>query len=169
MSNFVRATVLATTLSAVLPANDSFTAAVEPAFATCKACHNTQLTSGGLDLTGFERIDTVDSERERWEKIVQKMRSAEMPPPGIPPLEPQVRERLLDTVRSEFDRLDAAAPPDPGRVTARHLNRTEYSNTIRDLLGLRFDARGDFPTDDTGHGFDNIGEVLTISPTLMDK
>ena len=59
--------------------------------------------------------------------------------------------------------------PDPGRVTARRLNRSEYSNTIRDLLGVDFRAEKDFPTDDSGHGFDNIGDVLTISPVLMEK
>ena len=156
-------------LSGAAPDSGAFRATVEPAFSTCKACHNSQNSSGNLDLSGFEDVATVASDRERWEKIVLKVRSAEMPPPGIGPLDAAVRDALLDAARAEFDRLDASAPQDPGRITARRLNRTEYSNTIRDLLGLRFDGRGEFPSDDSGHGFDNIGEVLTISPTLMDK
>ena len=165
----VASTLFAAGLSAADPSPGSFASAVQPALSTCKACHNSTTSSGDLDLSGFEEVATVESQRERWEKIVLKVRSAEMPPPGFPPLDEVVRDTLLDAARAEFDRLDAAAPPDPGRITARRLNRTEYSNTIRDLLGLRFDARGEFPSDDSGHGFDNIGDVLTISPTLMDK
>ena len=74
--------------------------------------------------------------------------------------------KFLDT---EFDRADAAMKPDPGRVTARRLNRAEYTNTIRDLLAIEFRADKNFPTDDSGDGFDNIGDVLTVSPVLMDK
>ena len=59
--------------------------------------------------------------------------------------------------------------PDPGRVTIRRLNRVEYQNTIRDLVGVEFDTQGEFPPDDTGHGFDNIGDVLTLSPMLLEK
>ena len=165
----VASVVFVAGLSAAAPDAGSFRGAVEPAFSTCKACHNAQTASGNLDLSGFEEVATVASDRERWEKIVLKVRSAEMPPPAIGPLDAAVRDAFLDAARAELDRLDAAAPPDPGRITARRLNRTEYSNTIRDLLGLRFDARGEFPSDDSGHGFDNIGDVLTISPTLMDK
>jgi len=156
-------------LAAQAPAAEAFEQAVQPGLAVCSACHNGQSAAGGLNLSGFESIRTVQTYREHWEKIVQKVASAEMPPPGFPPLEENLREALLDAARAELDRLDAAAPPDPGRVTARRLNRSEYSNTIRDLLGVRFDARSDFPSDDSGHGFDNIGDVLTISPVLMEK
>lgn len=158
-----------TPAAAQSPTPDAFREAVEPTLQVCSACHNAQTASGGLNLQGFADIQTVARYREHWEKIVQKVHSAEMPPPGFPPLEASLRDALLDVARAEFDRLDAAAPPDPGRVTARRLNRSEYSNTVRDLLGVRFDARGEFPSDDSGHGFDNIGDVLTISPTLMEK
>src|SRR5205085_4170003 len=73
------------------------------------------------------------------------------------------------SVQSAFDRADAATPMDPGRVTAHRLNRNEYTNTIRDLLGVRFRAEKYFPTDDSGDGFDNIGDVLTVSPVLMER
>src|SRR6185503_4870617 len=72
-------------------------------------------------------------------------------------------------IERSFDRADAAAPADPGRVTARRLNREEYTNTIRDLLGVRFRAEKSFPADDSGDGFDNIGDVLTVSPLLMER
>ena len=72
-------------------------------------------------------------------------------------------------LETEFARADATMKPDPGRVTARRLNRAEYTNTIRDLLAIEFRADRNFPTDDSGDGFDNIGDVLTVSPVLMDK
>ena len=68
-----------------------------------------------------------------------------------------------------LDRADRTAPADPGRVTIRRLNRAEYTNTVRDLLGVEFDAAADFPSDDVGYGFDNIGDVLTLPPLLMEK
>jgi hypothetical protein len=76
---------------------------------------------------------------------------------------------LTDYVESEFDRIDRGAKPDPGRVTAHRLNRSEYANTVRDLLGVDFRATEEFPADDTGYGFDNNGDVLTVSPALMDR
>jgi hypothetical protein len=92
-----------------------------------------------------------------------------MPPKGLPrPPQAQI-DALVSFVRGEFENADRNVKPDPGRVTARRLNRTEYSNTIRELLGVDFRAEKDFPTDDSGHGFDNIGDVLTISPVLMEK
>ncbi len=72
-------------------------------------------------------------------------------------------------IHEKWEIADKSIPPDPGRVTARRLNRSEYSNTVRDLLGVDFRAEKDFPTDDSGYGFDNIGDVLTISPVLMEK
>ncbi len=78
-------------------------------------------------------------------------------------------DALVKFLETEFDRADAAVKPDPGRVTARRLNRTEYTNTIRDLLAIEFRADKNFPTDDSGDGFDNIGDVLTVSPVLMEK
>src|SRR5437764_7343419 len=92
-----------------------------------------------------------------------------MPPKGIPrPSDAQI-DAMMKFVHGEFEAADRTVKPDPGRVTARRLNRNEYSNTIRDLLAVDFRAEKDFPTDDTGYGFDNIGDVLTISPILMEK
>ena len=148
----------------------AFEKSVPPVLAkTCAPCHNDRLTSGGLNLGPFSAPGSIAEHREGWEKILQKLRTGEMPPEGVQrPPEDQV-DALIKFVEGEFERADRNLKPDPGRVTARRMNRNEYSNTIRDLLGVDFRAEKDFPTDDSGHGFDNIGEVLTISPVLMEK
>ncbi len=109
------------------------------------------------------------AQRETWEKVLQRLRSGEMPPKGIPKPSKEQIETVAAYVEREFAKADQKTKPDPGRVTARRLNRSEYANTIRDLLGVGFRAQDDFPTDDSGYGFDNIGDVLTISPVLMEK
>ena len=109
------------------------------------------------------------SHREEWERILQKIRTGEMPPKGMPRPPAAQTDALMKFVHEKWEAADRNVAPDPGRVTARRLNRNEYSNTIRDLLGVDFRAERDFPTDDSGYGFDNIGDVLTISPVLMEK
>jgi hypothetical protein len=136
---------------------------------TCTACHNASVMSGDVNLVPYLDSATLASDRAAWEKITHKIESGEMPPAGIPrPPQDQVTA-LLKFVQGEFDKADAAVKPDPGRVTAKRLNRNEYRNTIRDLLGVDFRADNDFPTDDSGYGFDNIADILTVSPLLMEK
>jgi len=136
---------------------------------TCSGCHNATVTSGGVNLIPYLEPTTVTEDRPAWEKIAQKIESGEMPPAGVPrPPQAQIAA-LLNTVRAEFQKADAAVKPDPGRVTARRLNRNEYRNTVRDFLAVDFRADHDFPTDDSGYGFDNISDILTISPVLMEK
>jgi hypothetical protein len=149
---------------------DNFDTSVKPLLnKSCTPCHNDRNQSGGVNIVPFTHPDSVSSYRDDWERILRKVRSGEMPPKGFPrPDEAQING-LLNFVHNEFERADAALKPDPGRVTARRLNRSEYANTIRDLLGINFAADRDFPADDSGHGFDNIGDVLTISPMLMEK
>ena len=136
---------------------------------TCSMCHNPRLASGGVNLAPYTDPATVASDRPAWEKILQKIESGEMPPKGIPRPSQAKMTALVHFVQGQFDKADAAAPPDPGRVTARRLNRNEYRNTIRDLLAVDYRADKDFPTDDSGYGFDNIGDILTVSPVLMEK
>jgi len=136
---------------------------------TCSGCHNAGVRSGDLNLAPYLDAATVSTDRTTWEKILRKIESGEMPPKGIPrPPQAQLAE-LTAFLHSEFARADAALKPDPGRVVARRLNRNEYRNTIRDLLAVDFPAERDFPTDDSGNGFDNIGDILTVSPVLMQK
>jgi len=147
-----------------------FDSAVKPVLSkTCALCHNDKLSSGGLNVKAFLTPDSVTAYREGWEAILEKLRAGEMPPKGIPrPPEVQM-QALIHYVEGEFEKADRNIKPDPGHVTARRLNRSEYSNTIRDLLAVDFRAERDFPTDDSGYGFDNIADVLTISPVLMER
>ncbi len=147
-----------------------FDAKVKPILKnTCSLCHNASLASGGLNLAPYMDAASVFEDRDTWEKIVQKVQAGEMPPKGIPRPPQAQMMALVHFVNGEFDRADALNPPDPGRVTARRLNRNEYRNTIRDLLAVDFRADKDFPTDDSGYGFDNIADILTISPVLMER
>ncbi|MEJ7608430.1 MAG: DUF1587 domain-containing protein [Bryobacteraceae bacterium] len=136
---------------------------------SCTPCHNDRLASGGLNVNPFLVLGSTIEHRDEWERMIQKIRTGEMPPKGMPKLTQVQIDTLLGFVRGEFEKADRTVKPDPGRVTARRLNRNEYSNTIRDLLAVDFRAEQDFPSDDSGHGFDNIGDVLTISPVLMEK
>ncbi|MGI8990799.1 MAG: DUF1592 domain-containing protein [Bryobacteraceae bacterium] len=153
------------------PANaDAFDQAVKPVFTkTCAPCHNDRLASGGLNLGLFMSPFSLTENREGWDHILQKIKSGEMPPKGVPRPPAAQTDALFKFVQGEFEKADSRIKPDPGRVTARRLNRNEYSNTIRDLLAVDFHAEKDFPTDDSGYGFDNIGDILTISPVLMEK
>lgn len=161
---------LAGALCAADVAPAGFDSAVKPVLSkTCALCHNDKLSSGGLNVTPFLSPASITTYREGWETIVRKLQAGEMPPKGIPrPPEAQM-QALIHYVQGEFEKADRDLKPDPGHVTARRLNRREYSNTIRDLLAVDFRAEKDFPTDDSGYGFDNIADVLTISPVLMEK
>ena len=134
---------------------------------TCTPCHNQQLASGGMVIAPFTKAGSLTANRSDWERILDKLRAGEMPPRGIP--RPPQLDAAIAYVQHQFELADKDVKPDPGRVTARRLNRAEYSNTIRDLLGVEFHAEKSFPTDDLGNGFDNIGDVLTVSPVLMEK
>jgi mono/diheme cytochrome c family protein len=159
----------ATTAKPPTPA--AFDAATKSLFEdTCSECHNSSDPAGGLDVALYRSVDTLHADRDRWETILAKLKHGEMPPDdaSVPASEEQVTT-LVRLLEREFARADAAMKPDPGRVTARRLNRAEYTNTIRDLLAVDFRADRNFPTDDSGEGFDNIGDVLTVSPVLMEK
>ncbi len=148
----------------------TFGKAVQPMLRqNCSICHNNTTASGGLSVERFTDSASIAGNRDVWERIVAKVRSGEMPPKGAPRSAPDQVQALIQYVRQEFDRIDRARPPDPGRIVARRLNRAEYTNTIHDLVGVRFRAGEEFPADDSVLGFDNIGDVLTVSPLLMEK
>jgi mono/diheme cytochrome c family protein len=155
--------------SAQQTAAPTFQKAVTPVLDnTCSLCHNSLLASGGFDAAEFLDPRSLVDKREGWEKILEKLRNGEMPPKDVPRSQAEI-DALVQYVQGEFAKADRDTKPDPGRVTAHRLNRNEYANTIRDLLGVEFRAQKDFPTDDSGEGFDNIGDILTISPVLMEK
>jgi hypothetical protein len=134
----------------------------------CFACHGNGLKKGGVDLDGLGSDEARLRDHELWRAVLKNVRAGIMPPSGEPRPSDEERTRLEDWIKFGAFGLDPAQP-DPGRVTVRRLNRIEYRNTIRDLLGLDYDTNAEFPADDTGHGFDNIGEVLTVSPLLLEK
>jgi mono/diheme cytochrome c family protein len=147
-----------------------FDSKVKPILAnTCVGCHNADLMSGDVNLTPYLEPGTLLTDRASWEKITHKIETGEMPPKGMPRPSQVQMTALVKFIQGEFEKADALVKPDPGRVTAKRLNRNEYRNTIRDLLAVDFRADKDFPTDDSGYGFDNIGEILTVSPLLMEK
>jgi hypothetical protein len=149
-------------------ADAAFQAAVDPVFRTvCMGCHNARLASGGLNIQPFLDPKSLTESRDGWDIILQKLRAGEMPPKGVP--RPAKLDALLAYAQGRLDEIDKSVKPDPGHVVAHRLNRYEYSNTVRDLLGVDYQAVRTFPTDDSGYGFDNIGSVLTISPLLMSK
>lgn len=153
------------------PAKSGFEKDVQPVLATvCSNCHNDKLSSGGMNISEFTNSASISSNRDGWERILARVRTGEMPPSSFAarPSAEQVTA-LIHYVEGEFDRVDRSTKIDPGRVTAHRLNRAEYSNSIRDLLGVDFRASDEFPADDSGYGFDNNGDVLTVSPALMEK
>lgn len=135
----------------------------------CVACHNATVTNGDVNLAAFETAQSFDENRETWERVVSKIKTGEMPPPAMK--KPPAADTLALTkfLEAEFARQDRTAKPDPGRVTARRLNRTEYNNTVRDLLGVDIRPADNFPNDEAAFGFDNIGDALTLSPVLLEK
>ncbi|HYP09633.1 MAG TPA: DUF1592 domain-containing protein [Bryobacteraceae bacterium] len=152
------------------PSSEQFDKTVKPVLAkNCYACHNAKLQSGDLDLMSMKTADSVAHDTEAWEKVATRMMDGTMPPKGMPRPPQADVERIAKWIKEEVTRVELAAKPDPGRVTARRLNRAEYNNTIRDLLAVDFRPADDFPQDDSGYGFDNIGDVLSLSPVLLEK
>jgi hypothetical protein len=129
----------------------------------CFGCHGGGIKKGGVDLEGATAGD-----RKLWWAVLKNLRSGIMPPADKPQPSGAERQRLEDWIKFGAFGIDPD-DPDPGRITVHRLNRVEYRNTIRDLIGVDFDATGEFPPDDAGHGFDNIGDVLTLSPLLLEK
>jgi len=133
----------------------------------CVGCHSGPTPFAKLNL---EALDTANLEANGaiWEKLLRKLRNGEMPPAGMPRPDPAAYEALVKFIETERDRL-AEVKPNPGRPTLHRLNRAEYANVIRDLLALEIDVAELLPADDAGYGFDNIGDVLSVSPLLMER
>ena len=133
----------------------------------CSGCHNDRLKIAGMSV---ERLDAahLGANDATWESILRRLSQGEMPPKGMKrPSDGQIAD-FTHWLSTSLDTM-AAADPDPGRATVRRMNRVEYSNAVRDLLGLDVDMSRQLPVDDSGYGFDNIADVLTVSPTLMER
>jgi mono/diheme cytochrome c family protein len=133
----------------------------------CVVCHNERARTGGLVL---ENVDTTEpaANAETWEKVVRKLRGGMMPPQGMPRPDQASLDRFTSSLEATLDR-GARAKPNPGRASIHRLNRTEYANAIRDLLDLEVDVTELLPADDESYGFDNIADVLKVSPSLLEQ
>lgn len=148
----------------------SFENTVQPFLAkNCVTCHNAKMKTSDLDLEAYRDDGSALQAASVWEKVLEKLQTGQMPPPGRPRPAPEEIRAVSRWIESILRAPARNNLPDPGRVTARRLNRVEYNNTIRDLLAVDLRPANDFPTDDEGYGFDNIGDVLSLSPVLMEK
>jgi len=132
----------------------------------CVTCHNQRARTGGLALDEAD-LARIGTDAEVWEAVVRKLRTGTMPPRGMPRPEPAMTAELASWLEGE---LDAASDgPHPGRQLLRRLNRAEYANAVRDLFGLEVDVRSLLPADDSAFGFDNIADLLGMSPALLER
>jgi cytochrome c553 len=134
----------------------------------CYECHGDGEHKGKVRFDGFSSISELMDQPELWVHALKNLRSGLMPPAKKDRLPQEDFVKLENWITRSALKLDPSHP-DPGRVTLRRLNRTEYHNTIRDLLGVDFPVHEEFPADDTGYGFDNIGDVLSSSSLLLEK
>lgn len=135
----------------------------------CTECHGPDAQEGDVRFDGFKTAVDVAADRKTWERAIQMLRSGAMPPEDSDQPTEEQRRAVVHSIERLIYNFDCDEAIDPGRVTIRRLNRAEYNNTVRDLLGVTFRPADDFPSDDVGGGFDNIGDVLTLPPLLMEK
>jgi mono/diheme cytochrome c family protein len=157
--------------AAAISAENSGSAAAAAHRATleqyCIGCHSGPTPFAGLNLEPLD-FGNLEANGIVWEKLIRKLRGRQMPPAGMPRPDEATYEALVKYIETERDRL-AEVKPNPGRPTLHRLNRAEYANTIRDLLALEIDVSDLLPADDIGYGFDNIGDVLNVSPLLLER
>lgn len=165
-----RERILAAEIPAANAPGDTFRTHVIPLLQQyCYECHGDGASAGDLELDRYQTREQMVQATKTWQKVIAYTRNHVMPAPEAEshPSQDQ-RDQLVAAMQQALYQFDPANP-DPGRVTIRRLNRTEYRNTVRDLLGVTFDPTIDFPQDDTGYGYDNIGDVLSLPPMLMEK
>jgi Protein of unknown function (DUF1592)/Protein of unknown function (DUF1588)/Protein of unknown function (DUF1585)/Protein of unknown function (DUF1587)/Protein of unknown function (DUF1595)/Ca-dependent carbohydrate-binding module xylan-binding/Planctomycete cytochrome C len=148
----------------------AFRTSVVPLLAKyCTTCHGPVKAKGGLNLAAFQDESSARSQKKTWERVREYLDGGVMPPEDRPQPNREELDRVTQWIKSVLKPDDCGKTFDPGRVTIRRLNRAEYNNTIRDLIGIDFHPADDFPSDDVGYGFDNIGDVLSMPPILMEK
>ena len=135
----------------------------------CFSCHGGAKKKGGVTLDKFKDAEAIQKDRALWQAALDMIRTGEMPPKKQPRPTKAETESVLTAIDELLNKIDCTKPRDVGRVTIRRLNRAEYNNTIRDLVGVDFKPAENFPADDSGYGFDNIGDVLVMSPLLLEK
>jgi hypothetical protein len=148
---------------------ETFNRDIQPVLARyCYDCHADGESKGDVALDASKTDPGFLNNRVLWWKVLKNVRAGIMPPPRKPQPSAEEKAQLAEWIKYGAFGIDPQAP-DPGRVTIRRLNRDEYRNTIRDLMGVDYNTADEFPPDDTGYGFDTIGDVLSISPMLLEK
>ncbi len=135
----------------------------------CFDCHGADTQEAGLELHREAALADILQNRKAWDKVYTHVKIGAMPPSSADQPKAEEREKVVAWLDHSLHFVDCTGGADPGRVTIRRLNRAEYNNTIRDLVGVDFDPAKDFPADDVGYGFDNNGDVLSIQPLLVEK
>jgi mono/diheme cytochrome c family protein len=135
----------------------------------CADCHGADAQEGDVRFDQFKDASAVAADVKTWQRVIEMLRSGAMPPEDVEQPSDAERRKVVHWIEQTIYNFDCDDVADPGRVTIRRLNRAEYNNTVRDLLGVTFRPADDFPSDDVGGGFDNIGDVLTLPPLLMEK
>lgn len=136
---------------------------------SCYSCHGHVEPAAGLDLIHFRTVESVRGTPEVWKQVMRRVMNGSMPPADDEVLEDEERDILAQAVDQMLHAIECATVSHAGSVTIRRLNRVEYRNTIFDLLGYDYAPSANFPGDDVGYGFDNIGDVLSLPPMLMEK
>lgn len=136
----------------------------------CLDCHGPDSQEGGITVHKLASADQFLTERKMWERVYRMVKSGAMPPGDYEPLpKSEDRERVSAILYDELYNFDCELVDNPGRSTVQRLNRVEYNNTIQDIFGIQITPADKFPADDVGDGFDNIGDVLSLPPLLMEK
>ena len=152
------------------PAVDVFAKDVRPLLTKyCTTCHNEKKQAAGLSLESYVDTATARKAGDVWEMVREHVDTKQMPPKKSPQPTDAERKVITAWAESAVSKVDCGLARDPGRPTVRRLNRVEYNNTVRDLLGVDVKPADDFPSDDVGYGFDNIGDVLSMPPILLEK
>ena len=155
--------------SDALPVVKQFETEIKPIFEnSCFVCHAEGETVGGISFFDYESDAELLQDHELWRKVLHNLRSGIMPPSSIFRPSQEEYEAVYRFIKYNVFEIDPDHV-DPGHVTLRRLNRQEYRNTVNDLMGVDYNATAEFPPDDTGYGFDTIGDVLSISPLLLEK
>jgi mono/diheme cytochrome c family protein len=135
--------------------------------AYCEKCHNATDWAGGVAFDTMSP-DSIPADAAIWEKAIRKLGGSIMPPPGKPQPDPAARRAMVLALQNDLDRA-ATAHPNPGGVELHRLNRTEYANAVQEMLGLQIDPAALLPRDDKADGFDNVADVLKVSPAFLEQ